>query len=59
MPEIAERRWQERDYSVPESSRRGMGSYAAKLQAARERGTGTDPEQVLPYDLTLWNYLFR
>lgn len=28
------------------AGRKGLGSYAAKLQAAKQRGLGSDPDQV-------------
>lgn len=36
----------ERRSGVPLAQRRGIGSYAAKLQVAEEQGLGTDPDQV-------------
>ena len=45
MPELSDRKWQE-GTEAQSTGHRGIGSYAAKLQAAKEQGLGTSPDQV-------------
>ena len=45
VPDIQETAWEEREGESP-ALRRGIGSYAAKVEAAKKRGLGSDPDQV-------------
>ena len=45
MPEVAGADFDD-DSNDEAASKRGIGSYAAKLKAAKQRGLGSDPDQV-------------